>query len=315
MIRFPKIQYWMIIAVVVIFAADLTVLFAQTSDTSMSKEANSPNNTSKVEFQSEDSASPNTMENADRVTKIGLQGTGTKTIPTEFGGDSVTDVETQRLLNKLRKELLDDRADYIDMWLAVIAIVLTFFGIVIAVLGVVGYRKFRELEAEARRSVEEIKGHHARAEAYTSGMTSEDMGDLDKVTEVEEIIQDAQSNPEPSFVDKVKAEIYTLQRDGKIEEVIEKWRSIANIAEGNDNELAASAWLSIRYFLTEEEDRHAAYNKAMDLDPSYTRAYISRRETKYSNLSRHGTVVGAVQHYFDDPRFERFSTALVVFQC
>ena len=92
--------------------------------------------------------------------------------------------------------------------------------------------------------------------------------------------------------------------------MIEKWRSIANIAEGNDNELAARAWLSIEYLSDEEEERRAAYNRAMVLDPSYTRAYRSRRDAEYSNLSRHGIIVGAVQHYFNDPKFGKFSTAL-----
>ena len=38
------------------------------------------------------------------------------------------EAEFQRLFTQHRSELLDDRAAYIDRWLAVTAIVLTFFG-------------------------------------------------------------------------------------------------------------------------------------------------------------------------------------------
>ena len=56
------------------------------------------------------------------------------TIPSEV------EAENQRLINELRSELLDDRADYIDRWLSVIGVVLTFFGIVVAIVGVAQLR-------------------------------------------------------------------------------------------------------------------------------------------------------------------------------
>ena len=46
----------------------------------------------------------------------------------------------------------------------------------------------------------------------------------------------------------------------------------------------------------------------MDLDPSYTLTYMNQYRAKYSNLSPHGVVVGAVFRYFDDPKFGKFST-------
>ena len=309
MARFSKIWYWLVVIAVLILVAGITTLFPQTDDVPMLEETSSPGNTdeitplTKVEPQSADS------------TTVNLQDTVKKTIPVELGVGSVPVVDFQHRFNELKSEYLDDRADYIDMWLAVVAIVLTFFGIVIAILGIIGYRRFRELEAEANKSVEEarklveeIKEHRARAEEYVSGITSENIDDPDEATEVEEAIRDLQSDPEPSLISKVITEIYTLQRDGKIEDVIEKWRSIANIAEGNDNKLAARAWLSIRYFLAEEEDRLDAYNRAMNLDPSYTRTYMNQYRAKYSNLSPHGIVIGAVLRYFDTPKFEKFST-------
>ncbi len=52
---------------------------------------------------------------------------------------TVDDVEIQRHFNELRGELLDKRAVSIDRWLSVIAIVLTFFGVVVAVAGYIGF--------------------------------------------------------------------------------------------------------------------------------------------------------------------------------
>ena len=54
-------------------------------------------------------------------------------------------------------------------------------------------------------------------------------------------------------------------RDGKIPEAVEKWRSIANISEGIDDELATHAWLSIGILLSKDaqEEAFAAYDKAL----------------------------------------------------
>ena len=64
------------------------------------------------------------------------------------------DVEMQRRFNELRQELLDNRAAYIDRWLSVIVIVLTFFAIVAVVAGYIGFGEFKELTDEARRDLE-----------------------------------------------------------------------------------------------------------------------------------------------------------------
>ena len=293
MIQLSKMSYWLII-MVVLLATNLTMLSVEANDASVSQgtrplgNVNEIDSATKVELQPKAPTSPNTM----------------------VGIDPVVAVEIKRLFNELERERLSNRSGYIDSWLAVVAIVLTFFAVVIAVLGIFGYRRFRELEADAKKHVEEIKEHHAQSRARIQEMHSEDIDDPDKASEVEEAVREVRSNPEPPLIDKVIAEIYTLQRDGKIESVIEKWRSIANIAEGNDNELAARAWLSIRYFLTEEEEQLAAYNKAMNLDPGYTLTYMNQYRTKYSNLSPHGAVVGVVRRYFNDSKFEKFSTKL-----
>ena len=68
-----------------------------------------------------------------------------------------TGVEIQRQFNELRHAVLDRRASTISWWLTVIAIVLTFFGIVVAVAGYFGYAKFQELEKEAQTYIKRMK--------------------------------------------------------------------------------------------------------------------------------------------------------------
>ena len=63
------------------------------------------------------------------------------------------EVDIQRRFNELRGELLDDRAAYIDRWLIAVSIVLAFFAFVAVLGGYMGFRRFREIETEAKNSV------------------------------------------------------------------------------------------------------------------------------------------------------------------
>ena len=99
-----------------------------------------------------------------------------------------------------------------------------------------------------------------------------------------------------------------MQRNGQVEKAIEKWRSVANIAEGTDDDRAFQAWLSIAYLLPKGDDRLAAYDKAMDLDPNYTRSPRNQPMSEYSERFHEDIVVNAVLRYFNSSKFERFST-------
>ena len=78
--------------------------------------------------------------------------------PDDGSATSAADVELDRRLNELRRELLDKRAESINWWLAVMAIVLTFFGIVAVVAGYISFARFGELEKETRNQVEQLVG-------------------------------------------------------------------------------------------------------------------------------------------------------------
>ena len=313
MMRFSKIWHWFVGVGIVILVIGIMIPFVQTNDTPVSEEANSSDNTdeinppTKVDRQPKDSSPPSTTENVDPAIKVKTQEAGTKTTPTELGVDSIAAVEIQRHFNELKSEYLDDRADHIDMWLTVVAIVLTFFGLVVIVLGYFGIKRFQELEARAEKSVEKIEENLALSKARLQETTSIDIGDPEKTPKIKKTIQDVQLDPDPSFIDKVLTEIYTLQLNGKVEDAVEKWRSVANIAEGTDNNLASRAWLSIAYLLPEGDDRLAAYDKAMDLNPDYTRSLRNQPISRYSMLFHDTIVVEAVFRYFNEPKFEKFS--------
>ena len=69
----------------------------------------------------------------------------------------------------------------------------------------------------------------------------ENISNPEKSGTITEVVQEELQNIELSLVDNAVIDAYLLQRDGKIADALDKWRSIANIAEGIDNELAAHA--------------------------------------------------------------------------
>ena len=87
-----------------------------------------------------------------------------------------------------------------------------------------------------------------------------------------------------SLVDRARADAILLQREGEIEEAIEKWRSIATAVE-EDRQLRALAWCSIGYLRSvgegiDWEAAMVAYTKAIELNPAYAGAYNNRGNVK-----------------------------------
>ena len=224
----------------------------------------------------------------------------------------------QRRFNELQRELLDDRADYIDRWLIAVTIVLAFFGIL-------GFKRFREIEAEARKSVEaakryeaDAKDHAERIEALQGkavaveaakryeanakdhaerieALQGKAVADVQRIrdlmtaevaaqnpAEANQAVKDARENPEASLTDKAIADAVSLQQQGKRDDAIEKWRAIAHVVEGSDNDLAARAWFSVGYLIQDEdpEDALADYAEAIRLKPDYAGAFYNRGVAK-----------------------------------
>ena len=206
---------------------------------------------------------------------------------------TASEVESQRRLNEFRSEYLDDRADTLNRWLDFVAIVVT---LAVALAGFLGFRRFREIETEAKSSVEKVKSSVEAAENLVKeiretrdesqeillNLRNLNAESVDKEPErANRVSRDAQNNPEATLVDKAIAHAVYLQQQGKRDNAIEKWRAIAHIAEGSDNDLAVRAWLSIGYLVLVggSKDCILAYDEAIRLKPDAA-AYTSRGSSK-----------------------------------
>ena len=129
----------------------------------------------------------------------------------------------------------------------------------------------------------------------------------DKYLQVEKVVQKVEQDPKASYIKKALADAYRLQQNEKIDETREKWRSIADYAEGNDDDLAKQAGVSIGYLMTKEERRHASHTEEANLTPDDAEMHF------YSGLGKYageGIVIGVVLRYFNGRKFKYYSTAL-----
>ena len=148
---------------------------------------------------------------------------------------------------------MDDRAAAINWWLSGVALLVTILAIVIAAVGYLGFGKFKEIEKEARRNVEEAQGHAEEARKFVDeirqygeeageimrGMGSFSSGSAQVITE-EDTSRDLGRVGASAI-----AEARQLAEEGKVEEAIERWRYIANVAAGTNVDLAALAHRAI----------------------------------------------------------------------
>ena len=208
----------------------------------------------------------------------------------------MTENEKQQVIIELRREILDSRANTINRWLTVVAIVLGFFAVVVTIAGILGYSSFQEIKTEARSSVKEMKVHLETANQLVDKIKqNRDISDqivqnldaesVDNDPEVaKQVVKDIRKNPEATLIDRVIADAVSLQEKERWSEAIEKRRVIANIAKGYDNELAARAWFSIGYLLhlsgKDPEDILSAYDQAIRLNPDFAKAYNNRGVAK-----------------------------------
>jgi tetratricopeptide (TPR) repeat protein len=225
------------------------------------------------------------------------------------GVDAVSDVESQRQLNDLRREYLDDRSDSINQWLVVIGLVLAFFAVAIPVgTGIAAYfayTQFQRIESEAQEHLDEAKRYASEAAQYlkdiqaqkkiaeevVSELTSEDISKLiqsgtsEASSEVENLLQKIQQDPGASVIDRAIVEANRLQQEGKVDDAIKKWGSIANISEGIDNDKAAAAFLArgaANSNLGKHDEAISDLNEAIRLNPNLAEAYFTRGFTNES---------------------------------
>ena len=119
--------------------------------------------------------------------------------------------------------------------------------------------------------------------------SAEDIDKCDIAEKLDKIQKAVEQNPKTPLIQKAIVDAYMLQQGERIEEAIEKWRSLANIVEGNDNDLASKALASVSYLCLKEgrgERALSTLNKAINLKPDFDEAYNNRGAVK-SFLGRH----------------------------
>ena len=218
------------------------------------------------------------------------------------------DAAMQRRFNELESDLLEEREKSIDRWLVVIGLVLTFFGIVVAIAGLWAFGRFRNIEEEARSSAAAARGHAETAGqlvgeiAKHKTQSERDLELIQQVTaevahdeprEASRAAEAVKEDPEASPIDKTIGCAIALQASGKTDEAIKLWRCIARIAEaGQEDKLNARATYSIAFLLmkSDPEGAIAGYNKAIELDPENLKAYGNRGISKAA-LGRHEEAV------------------------
>ena len=228
--------------------------------------------------------------------------------PNKNGMDAAAEVEMQRRLNGLRSEFLDKSSKAVEWWLAGMAIILTVFSILAAVVGYVSYEKISQNIEEAKKARDDVLEEAKKARDDISRQMEEvkdlvmeirltrDVAreQLEKLNaegvstnpgEAARAAASVRGDPATSPIDRAIAAAVLLQQQGKIEEAIEQWRSIANVAGEEDRQLQARAWFSIGYLRSVGEgiDLGAAidaYTKAIELDPTLAVAYSNRGSAK-----------------------------------
>ena len=222
-------------------------------------------------------------------------------MPGSSDSNAAAEAEVLHRLNELRREFLDHRAKTVDWWLALTAIFLTLLGIVAVFAGYLSFKRFREIETEARENVESSKAHAEEARGLVNEIrvwrdeakslvefTAEYVrNNPDKVRKATERVQE---NPMASPIDQAIVVAVQLQQRGIIKEAIGKWSEIAIVSEQSDKNRAARAWFSVGYLRQEygEDALEAAidaYNESIRLKPDLAEAYNNRGNAK-SDLGR-----------------------------
>ena len=114
-----------------------------------------------------------------------------------------------------------------------------------------------------------------------------------ETSEVEGAGKKIEQDPSASIMDKAITEAYKLQRVGKINEAIEKWRAIATVAEGVDDDFAVNVWFTIGHLhriAGRTGQALSAYDRVIQLNPDNVTAY-SNRGTVKSDLGQYEAAI------------------------
>ena len=193
------------------------------------------------------------------------------TIPAEV------EVEIQRHFNELRREVLDDQASHLKRWISFITAGFTALGIFAGIIGYIEFTQIEEFEIKAENQLQKIKSKTEKLFKEIAKLQIE-YSEIVKKRDVQTDTDDSEN------VSTIIATAHSFQQAGKIDEAIEKWREVGNIAkEKNDNALTATAQFSIGSLLFQNKkwkDSISAYDQAIRLNPNFAEAYYNRGAVK-----------------------------------
>ena len=201
--------------------------------------------------------------------------------PDKNGGDATAEVESPHRSEAGRES--PDPKKGVD-W--------QFVGGVVAIIGIVVVVFFGWLQHKGSR---ETTAALEKIAENTAGIASKDPDEAAATAarvQREPVASQARGQLEPaaSLVDRARADAILLQEEGKIEEALEKWRSIGNLV-GEDRQLRALAWFAIGSLHSEGEgaDLEAsldAYTRGIAQNPAFAEAYYTNRGTVKEDLNR-----------------------------
>ena len=232
--------------------------------------------------------------------------------PSDTTLDAPIEVQIRSEFNDLQREFLEDQMKLVDWWFTATAAFSVMFAVIIAIVGLMSFKRFREIEIEARKGIEianavaekaEIKFEEAKmivknielkrdeAVSHTKQITSTAVNE--DPAKAGKAVQSAKEDPSSSLLDRAISTAIEMQDQGDLKGAIKKWRATADIADGIDSELAARAWLLVGYLRAEQSrlrEAITAYDNSIRLKPNFAEAFNNRGNAK-SCLGQHDEAI------------------------
>ena len=204
----------------------------------------------------------------------------------------------QQDIKQLWREIRETQSNIFFGWLHTASIFLALITlIVILIAPTLIYRLFK-LEREARKHAAKSKKYAKEIMDFrekSQGTNAQDVADSpEKFQDIGKIVR---SNPQATMLDKALAEAISTQQSDKSanehKRAEEKWRTVAWLAQGwNNNAVASQAWFSVGYLIQEKnleykrgdpdsvKEAISCYDKVLDIDLSNADAYTNRGGAK-----------------------------------
>ena len=160
--------------------------------------------------------------------------------PARMAIPAVVESETQRETLNQFAEYITWWAQTVTWWLSATAIFLTLFAVVVAIAGFVSFKKFREIEAEARKSVEAAKRYEADAKDHAErieALQGKAVADVQSIRDLSTVVPGTDSAEANLAVKDLKPQLGRtggLAEDLKqqVESLRADYREIAKVLRG-----------------------------------------------------------------------------------